>query len=85
MENHIANKISSEEKWYEIFCGSYNAMKMIASNGAKALNRKTKKFQIIDKKAKYKIEKDSDSDILYILKCNKNLRKIAENKNLILN
>lgn len=70
-------------EWFTIFCGSYEAMKMIADNKARALNPKTHRFQIIDKEALYKVIKDDDSS-LFFLKSDKNLRKIAEEKGLIL-
>ena len=75
--------MSEADRWYNIFCGSYEAMKMIADNKARALNPKTHKFQIIDNEAKYEIVKDDDSS-LYFLESNKDLRKIAEEKGLIL-
>ena len=67
---------------YEIFCGNYEIMKKYKKNGVKALNRKTMKFQIVDKDAKYEIIK---KDEMYVLTCDKDLRKIAKEKDLILN
>lgn len=98
MENIISNKNDSEEIWYEVFCGSYEAMKMIADRGAKALNSKTHKFQVIDKNAQYKIRIDNvlEADNNYknkygvskivcaTLLSNKNLRKLAKKKNFII-
>lgn len=68
------------EKSIKIVCGSYEAMAMIKERGFKALNPKTKKFQIVDKHAKYEIVKE---DNLYFLKSDKDLIKIAEKKGLI--
>ncbi len=86
------------EGWYEVFCGSYEAMKKIAENGAKALNYKTNRFQIIDKTAKYKVRIDNiiEADKAYqekygekyiktaTLLSDKNLRQIAKEKGLII-
>ena len=83
---------------YEVFCGSEKAMQMILKNGARGLNPKTNKYQIIDKEAKYKVRIDeimkADEEYekkygekyikLATLLCNKDLRKIAEKKGLIL-
>ena len=68
---------------YEIFHGRETTMKMISENGARGLNPKTHKFQIIDKYAKYQIRIDK-SGVTGTLLSNKNLIKIAEQKGLIL-
>ena len=68
------------DKYIRIACGSYDAMAMIKEKGFKALNPKNKKFQIVDKKAKYKITKD---DKLFFLESDKDLIKIARAKGLI--
>lgn len=69
-----------EEVKFNVACGSLNAMQMIKEKGFKALNPNTMKFQIVDKEASYEIVKDG---ILAILKSDKNLIKIAEEKGLI--
>lgn len=76
---------------YEIFCGSKNTMEQIKLKGARALNPTTMKFQVIDKKALYKIKIDNiivvdegKEHICAALFSNINLRKIAEDKGLIL-
>lgn len=69
-----------EEKRYEVACGSLKTMEMIKEKGFKALNPNTHKFQIVDKEAKYEIVKDG---ILYFLKSDKDLIKIAKAKGLI--
>ena len=85
-------------KMYEVFCGSAKAMLKIMEIGAKGLNPKTRKFQIIDKKARYKVRIDKiiEADELHqkkygekhiklaTLLSDKDLRKIAEEKGLIL-
>lgn len=60
--------------------GSFETMKTIKDKGFKALNPKTHKFQIVDKKAKYEIRPDG---IGFSLFSDKDLRKIAEEKELI--
>lgn len=83
---------------YEVFCGSEKTMLMIMERGAKGLNPRTKKYQIIDKNAKYKVRIDNiiEADKEYqkeygekYIKCatllsDKDLRKIAKEKGLIL-
>lgn len=83
---------------YEVFCGSEKAMNMIMKKGAKGLNPKTNKWQLIDKNAEYKVRIDKvipadenykktygESHIVFAsLLSNKDLRKIAEEKGLIL-
>jgi len=68
-------------KKYDIACGSYAAMVMIKERGFKGLNPRTNKFQIIDKNAKYEIVEDG---IGCTLKSDKDLRKIAKEKGLII-
>lgn len=75
----IKEKTDNESK-YKVACGSLKTMEMIKEKGFKALNPKTHKFQIVDKEAEYEIVKDG---ILYFLKSNKDLIKIAEEKGLI--
>ena len=72
----------AEEYKYTIFCGQYKVMKAIADKGAKGLNPKTNKYQIVDKNAKYEIVKDESG--FYELKCDKDLRKIAQENGLIM-
>lgn len=67
---------------YVIYCGQYEVMKAIAEKGARGLNPESNKYQIIDKNAKYKILKDKTG--FYELKCDKDLRKIANENGLIL-
>lgn len=78
---------------YEIFVGGEEAMQMMADHGAKALNPKTMRWQIIDKNAKYivRIDKTISDDIsptgftnMATLLCDKDLRSIAKQKGLIL-
>ena len=71
-----------EEYKYVVFCGQYAVMKAILEKGARALNPKNHKYQIIDKNAKYKILKDKTG--FYELRSNKDLRKIAKENGLIL-
>lgn len=71
-----------EEYKYVVFCGQYEVMKAIAEKGARGLNPESNKYQIIDKNAKYKILKDKTG--FYELKCDKDLRKIANENGLIL-
>lgn len=70
-----------EEYKYVVFCGQYEVMKAIAEKGARALNPKNHKYQIIDENAKYEIVKDENG--FYELKCDKDLRKIAQENGLI--
>ena len=69
---------------YPIFCGSLNAMKMIKEKGAKALNPKTMRFQLIDKEAKYDIRIDNGEIKSATLMSDRDLVKIAKTKGLIL-
>ena len=77
-----------KEKRYEIFNGSKTTMGNYASGGVKGLNGKTKRWQIIDKSAKYFIvpvfDGISNNEKYCCLYCDKNLYKIARDKNLIL-
>lgn len=57
-------------------------MDNIMQHGARGLNKKTMRWQVIDKSAEYEVKK-SDNSGLYFLTSNKNLLKIAEEKNLI--
>lgn len=70
-----------EECKYVVFCGQYEVMKAIAEKGVRALNPKTHKYQIIEN-ARYEIVKDKSG--FYELKCDKDLRKIANENGLIL-
>lgn len=71
----------TEECKYVVFCGQYEVMKAITEKGARALNPKNHKYQIIDENAKYEIVKDKSG--FYELKCDKDLRKIAQENGLI--
>lgn len=66
--------------FYKIACGDYETMKTIAERGFRALNPKTHKWQVVDRKAKYKVLPDG---IAYTLFSDKDLRKIADEKGLI--
>lgn len=72
----------TEECKYVVFCGQYEVMKSILEKGARALNPKNHKYQIIDENAKYEIVKDENG--FYELKSNKDLRKMAKENGLIL-
>lgn len=71
-----------EEYKYVVFCGQYEVMKAITEKGARALNPKNHKYQIIDENAKYKILKDENG--FYELRSDKDLRKIAKENGLIM-
>mgnify|MGYP001565155193 CR=1 FL=1 len=79
-----AKGIKTGRKKYEIFVGSRKAMQMIKRRGAMALNPRTHKWQVVDRTAEYKAEKDPSSAIGWRLMSDKNIRKIAEEKGLIL-
>ena len=72
----------TEECKYVVFCGQYEVMKSILEKGARALNPKNHKYQIIDENAKYEIVKDENG--FYELRSDKDLRKIAKENGLIL-
>lgn len=74
---------------YEIFCGSKETMESIAKKGAKALNPKTMKWQVINQEAQYEVREDKtiyDDDgkphICATLLSNMDLRAIAKEKGL---
>ena len=67
---------------YVIFCGGFATMTRISEHGARGLNKKTNKWQIIDKNAKYIIKKRKG--VLYDLFSNLNLPTIARQKGLII-
>lgn len=71
-----------EEYKYVVFCGQYEVMKSILEKGARALNPKNHKYQIIDENAKYEIVKDENG--FYELRSDKDLRKIAKENGLIM-
>ena len=64
----------------QIAYGDFETMKKIKDKGFRALNPKTHKWQVVDKKAKYEIRPDG---IAFTLFSDKDLRKIAEDKGLI--
>lgn len=64
----------------QIAYGDLETMKKIADKGFRALNPKTHKWQVVDKKAKYEIKPNGISFTLF---SDKDLRKIAEDKGLI--
>ena len=72
----------AEKYKYVIYCGQYEVMKAIAEKGARALNPKNHKYQIIDENAKYEIVKDENG--FYELRSDKDLRKIAKENGLIM-
>lgn len=78
---------------YEVFVGSEKTMNSIKEKGARALNLKTNKWQIIDKDAKYFIRIDKTIPDEYsetgftnccTLLSDKDLRTIAKEKGLII-
>jgi len=76
---------------FEVFCGSKETMEMIASKGARGLNPKTMKWQVIDKTAQYEVREDKrfldeegNEHIMADLLSNLDLRTIAKEKGLIL-
>lgn len=71
---------------YEIFIGAKSTMESYAATGARGLNRKTMKYQIIDKTAKYEVRKTETKEPseLYSLYSNLDLHNIAKEKNLII-
>lgn len=76
---------------YEIFCGSKSTMENIAKKGAKALNPKTMKWEVIDRNAQYSIKEDfriiddeGNERIGATLLSNIDLRSIVKEKGLII-
>jgi hypothetical protein len=71
---------------YEIFCGAKDTMEDIAKRGARALNRKTMRWQVIDKTALYEVRQTETKEpsTLHSLFSNLDLRQIAKEKNLII-
>lgn len=71
---------------FEIFCGAKETMDSISKRGAKALNRKTTKHQVIDRSAKYEVRKTDTKfkSSLYSLYSDKDLHAIAKEKGLIM-
>ena len=69
---------------FEIFCGEKITMDRIAQRGAKALNTKTMRYQIVCKTAKYKVIKQENSDISYSLFSDVDIRKLAKQKGFII-
>jgi hypothetical protein len=67
---------------FVVFCGSKDTMEKISERGARALNPKTMKYQLIDKSAKYSVVKSGH--VLYDLVADIDLRRIANEKGLIL-
>ena len=81
MSKHTQSNQSYTEK-YTVFCGGKETMEAIASHGAKGLNPRTMKYQIIDKNAQYEVVKTGE--VLHDLLSDIDLRGIAEKKGLIL-
>lgn len=71
---------------FEIFVGAKETMESIANSkrGAVALNRNTHRWQTIDKDAKYEVREPKEGRLCYSLYSDKDLHKIAEDKNLII-
>lgn len=67
---------------YVIFCGAKSTMESIAAHGAVGLNRETNKWQIISKEAEHEVV--SSSGILWELRSNIDLQRVAKEKGLIL-
>ena len=67
---------------YKVFCGSLETMKKVAERGVRGLNSKTMRWQIVDKTAKYEVEKGIKC--LSYLFSDKDIYKIAEQKQLII-
>jgi len=84
-------------KVFEVYIGSHDTMGKIAQRGATGLNRKTMRYQVIDKTAKYSIVDTCHKDCVSYSDCqakghspcatlysDKDLRAIAKEKGLIM-
>lgn len=81
LQGQVKELRKKPEGLYEVYCGAFETMKEVAIKGAKGLNSKTHKWQIIDTTAKYYIMPDGIGAILY---SNLDLHKIAKEKELII-
>ena len=78
----MSDKIPPAGFPFHIHCGNVVTMNIIALHGARGLNVKNNRWQVIDKSAKYKIVLDG-TDGGADLFCDIDLRKIAREKGLI--
>lgn len=67
---------------YPVFVGAKETMEKIALRGARALNPKTMRFQLIDKLARYEVRKHHSGGLLYSLMSNIDLLKVANDNGL---
>ena len=74
--------MGNQKAKYEVFVGAKDTMERIAKRGVTALNCKTMRRQIIDKKAKYEVV--CTGGICHALMSDKDLRTIAKQKGLTL-
>ena len=88
----MANQtLEEQETMIMIRCGSIEGMELIAKRGVKGLNRKTHKWQVVDKDAKYEVRNQHyytndegeayDTAELFV---DRDLKAIAKEKDLIL-
>lgn len=66
---------------YEIYCGKVTTMESVAKRGVRALNPRTMRYQLVDRRAKYLVTPDG---IGATLCSNLDLRAIAAEQKLIL-
>lgn len=66
---------------HEIFCGSLETMQKVANRGVRALNPRTMKWNVINKKAKYNVV---SSGVLTSLFSDIDLCKEAKERGLII-
>ena len=69
---------------YRIFCGHVETMRRVAEHGARALNTKTHKWQVVDKTAKYLVVEDNVGNGAADLFSNLDLRKMAKDRGMII-
>lgn len=76
---------------YLVYAGSLETMQLVSKRGVKGLNRKTRKWQVIDKDAQYTImnvqefvSREGEPYTTAELYADRNLHEIAKVKGLIL-
>lgn len=66
-----------------IYVGTIKAMKIVAKRGVKVLNPRTMKYQTVSKTAKYSVVPDPEIHGGATLYSNEDLKRIAEEKDLV--